>query len=144
MKTFRSFLQEKLPNFDPSAENAKEIFRRAFQEYYSHGLALAWTQDDADVIWEYGQTPSEFFEFSENQVNQIHAVIEAAQNLLNVLTTPPKYMSHLYPEGYEAPNNCSAALVADIVADYLCTRMDVFFPTNAEDGDVAYLSDYYG
>lgn len=96
-------------------------------------------------------------EFSTDQERQIDEVMNAAENLIRVLCTKPKYLlgsplRNYYITGKELPP-IHPSEVADYVADMIEAkygeRINIFFPTHLEmkatDGRILeYVRDTYG
>lgn len=139
--SLRAYLKSELPNYDATADNAHESLANAIFGYFSH-KGMEMTPDDAETIREYGEDPSDYFDFDENQVSQIGAVMEAAQNLIDVLCDVPEYLKNTFEQDGTKPH---AMLIAEAVADILQQNMAyIFFPVREEaTNGTVYISDIH-
>lgn len=139
--SLRAYLKSELPNYDATADNAHESLANAILGYFSH-KGMEMTPDDAETIREYGEDPSDYFDFDENQVEQIGAVMDAAQNLIDVLCNVPDYLKNTFEQDGKPPH---AMLIAEAVANMLGQDMAyIFFPVREEGVDgTMYISDIH-
>lgn len=127
------------------ADRLSEVYRDeelvwAIQEYFSHN-GMEWTPDDEAVIREYGEDPSLYLTFDEDQLNRIDDVYEAVHQLCHMLMQRPPYW------GDDVEQRVTFEMVselADKIAERLTVRgYDVWFPTHVEDDDREYITDVY-
>lgn len=134
--SLRAFLQSELP-----ASYEHETLANAILDYFSH-KGMEMTPEDAQTIRDYGENPDDYFDFDENQVAQADAVLDAAQNLIDVLCNVPDYLKNTFEQ---EGTPLHAMLIAEAVANMLGQNMAyVFFPTRGEtENKTMFISDCY-
>lgn len=139
--SLRTYLKSELPNYDETKDINKEQLMYAVMSYFSH-KGMEMTKDDEAVIDEYGGYAEDYFNFDEDQLSQLEAVEEAAQNLIDVLCNVPDYLKNTWTQDGTKPH---PYVIAEAVAGMLHQDMScVFFPTHGENPDgVQFISDLY-